>query len=711
MGRWLFFLGSTLVFPMVGQNLSGQTVSYSENISFPSDAGVINVKASPYSAQGDGVTDDTAALLAAIQASGDDLGVYFWQDKIIYLPNGTYKVSGTLLKKYAATNGYAAGLILVGQSKTGTIIKLADNTPGFGASDPVQPVIKTTSKGVSGAVNTTGNGTDAYRNSIENLTIDVGSGNPHATAISYLANNVGSIRNVSIVASANSGYTGIDMTRGFIGPALVQNVSISGFEYGIDVANTEYGVTLEHISLTGQRSGGLRNTSNMLSINHLETISSNPALINTNANGMVVLYNSNLQDSGTNPTLIQNSGVIAFHNTTATNSQSFTGSSISPIEGRLSGTTWTSASLPWNITAVDTPVADCDESSTWVAASNASAEFTDKNGNVPAPVDATSSIQNALNSGASTIYLPHGIYYITTNLTVPATVKRIVGMNSTLRVLWSSSVLNWNSSYGMLHIGTPASTPLIIERLAFDKGGTSSVTPYAVDLTYDNRPSSNQQAVRDVVIRDSVTNAANQVYRQTYGGRLFMEDTCCGGLRLNGAALVAARQLDSETKGYGNIRIINAGAPFWILGLKTEAPVNVVYASAGAATQIVGGLLYTTPGSNYPVVPTTTCTQAITPTPAIPSGQTHPATTPAAFILASSWIQAAFVEEVLTTASQDPSYSRYPWYVADTENGATSCINNSVGQTRIGTQASGLSENGFIVPAIVSGPATTPSTP
>src|SRR5882672_10248735 len=74
----------------------------------PSDAGAINVR--DYGAQGNGRTDDTAALLKAIAASGDDTGRTFWQDRIVYLPDGVYPVSAPLLKRYA--NGkFASGLI------------------------------------------------------------------------------------------------------------------------------------------------------------------------------------------------------------------------------------------------------------------------------------------------------------------------------------------------------------------------------------------------------------------------------------------------------------------------------------------------------------------------------------------------------------------------------------------------------------------------
>src|SRR5690349_20555077 len=84
----------------------------------PADAGLINVR--DYGARGNGRDDDTAALLAAIAASGGDLGRSFWHDKIVYLPDGTYRVSGTLLKRYA-NGGFGSGMFLMGQSRGGTV--------------------------------------------------------------------------------------------------------------------------------------------------------------------------------------------------------------------------------------------------------------------------------------------------------------------------------------------------------------------------------------------------------------------------------------------------------------------------------------------------------------------------------------------------------------------------------------------------------------
>ena len=96
---------------------------------------------------------------------------------------------------------------------------------------------------------------------------------------------------------------------------------------------------------------------------------------------------------------------------------------------------------------------------------------------------------------------------------------------------------------------------LAIERLAFDM--TDLGDQLAVELT----------ARRDVTLRDVVTAGTSLLDRGPDGGRVFIEDTCCGSIHLSGPQPVYARQLDTEG---GDNRIVNEGSPLTILGLKTE---------------------------------------------------------------------------------------------------------------------------------------------
>ena len=128
-----------------------------------------------------------------------------------------------------------------------------------------------------------GEGNDAYENFVENLTIDVGAGNPGAIGIDYLANNIGAIRNVRVTAPPGSGAIGISMQRKWPGPALLQRVDVHGFATGIAVANTEYGVTLDHVSLDGQRDIGLVNDGNAVTAADLTIDASATAIANQRA--------------------------------------------------------------------------------------------------------------------------------------------------------------------------------------------------------------------------------------------------------------------------------------------------------------------------------------------------------------------------------------------------------------------------------------------
>ncbi len=91
-------------------------------------AGVgFNVQA--YGATGNGVTDDSVAIRAAITASIAAGG------GTVYFPNGTYIVSKDLGYEhssvpFAACLGIPANTTLLGQSKTGAIIKMAAAQPG-----------------------------------------------------------------------------------------------------------------------------------------------------------------------------------------------------------------------------------------------------------------------------------------------------------------------------------------------------------------------------------------------------------------------------------------------------------------------------------------------------------------------------------------------------------------------------------------------------
>jgi hypothetical protein len=575
----------------------------------PADGGIIDVR--NFGAVGNGRTDDTAALLRAIAASGDDTGTAFWQDRIVYLPKGTYLVSGTLLKRYA--NGqFGSGLILVGESRSNTTLKLEDNARGFDDARHKRAVVFTASKLLKGSPTAggkdytgLGEGNDAYMNSVEDLTIDVGKGNPGAVAIDYLANNLGAIRNVTLRAPSSSGAIGLSMTRKWPGPALIQNVDIDGFGVGIEVAQTEYGLTFDRIRLTNQRIIGLHNDQNALAMRDIYISGPAPLIANTGPKSFIAIDSSLLVSQGSSDlkTAIKNEGVVNVRGLKL-DAQRSGGSKITgPLNGVLKDRgQWQAMPLEtWLPQVADTPAVPQVPVDQWVNIAKFGATG-DPN------QDATEALRRLFDSGAAVVYLPRGTYSIGATVEVPKTVQRIVGMNSTLQIL-PARRKELGLDHPMLRVPTDG-PPLEIERLHFDH--TNQGLRTGVEIT----------GARDVVIRDVIGAGVTLVDRKANGGRVFIEDVCCGKFQFSGVRPVFARQLNTEG---GGTRIVNNGSPLWLLGLKTEGIATILENKQGGRSDIFGGLVYMVRQSDSP---------------------------PPALVNNNGWLSASFAEESLQSGSR-----------------------------------------------------------
>jgi len=91
---------------------------------FPAGANVVDITKTPYSADRTGKTDVSAILS---KAANDIINVPCWSPSILYMPNGTYLVRNTFQWRCWA-NGNGVGPHVIGQSRTGTVIKLAKGT-------------------------------------------------------------------------------------------------------------------------------------------------------------------------------------------------------------------------------------------------------------------------------------------------------------------------------------------------------------------------------------------------------------------------------------------------------------------------------------------------------------------------------------------------------------------------------------------------------
>ena len=558
---------------------------------YPRDAGALNVK--DFGAVGDGVHDDTDAFVTALKQSSER--EEHWHVRIVQVPAGTYRITNTITKRFP-DGSYNAGFVLIGAGQASTILKLDERAAGF--QDPTHPkaVIYTSGKGVAQAPKDgyalRGEGNDAFSNFVENLTVDVGNQNPGAIGIDYLASNQGAMRQVTVTGA---GRTGISMTRGWVGPALLDTVTVKGFDIGVDVASLNYSVTVEGLTLIGQHQIGLRNADNLVAAHALSIQTQGNRnelpIANTTASGMIVIDGGVIDGSGT--AAVTNAGLAYFRGLKVTGFGSVLGASTAsggPIEGVFQGNTRLSDATPaWALKGSPEPLPVVEPTASWAGVGQAHGQEAQAG---LAGVDSTAALKAALASGAHTIYLPFGVYDIRANLDIPASVQRIVGMNSTLRWLPSGADRTVDDpAKGLLRSHNTAA-PLLIEKLFI-------VCPAGRHVAIEDSGSA------PLVLRD-IVGMGTVFQRNPEGGALYLSNISGGFLvHIAGKAPVWGRQVDTEgggaRGGTGSVRIVNDGAPMWVLGLKSEGDNTLIASSNGAVTDILGTLFASLRGSSLPL--------------------------------------------------------------------------------------------------------------
>lgn len=532
-------------------------------LQFPPDADLVDVTA--YGAKPNDQQDDTASIQRAFNENSGN-------GSVIFLPAGEYLISDTI--KWPGRRSFNC---LQGAGREHTVLRLIDNAPGYDNSAKPKNMIWTG-----------GPPAQRFRNSVRDLTIDCGKGNPGAIGLNFCANNQGGVFEVTIRSGEDGsqpGTHGLALDESEVGPLLVKRVEIIGFDLGIRVRSTVNSVTLEDIKLRGQRVAGIDNLNNYVFARKVESVNAVPAVVNDGKDGIVTLLDCKLSGQGKASEIaaMQNRNpysTLYVRNVEVTGYAEAISNNVQPSvpAGRVDE--WASGPRiglfpgevrSLNLPIQETPTVPHDPLNQWVSPA--------KFGGYPGDgKDDTAAIQKAIDSGATTVYLTRAprqkgsnmAYDISDSIHIRGKVRRIVGLEASFEVT-KSLASHPEKPVFLFEDGAPP--VVVMERLRFSF------------LRFKN-PAFLHQSKRTLVLSSFSELHAPRI---TGPGTLFLDDTVGEELYVGPGATVFARQLNIE----GNeMKMINDGGQLWVMGLKTECRSPIARTAKGGKTEIVGAHLY-----------------------------------------------------------------------------------------------------------------------
>ncbi len=543
-------------------------------IIFPADGGILNVL--DFGAIPDDDKDDTKAIQEA-------LNLHPAGNRIIYLPAGTYRVTDTL--KWP--DGDHAGIaqkrtILQGAGKALSILEVPPKTKSFNENPP-KPVIWTGSKPAQ-----------RFRNAIRDLTIKIGKDNWNAIGMQFNASNQGGIRNVTIQSENGTGKIGLDLGHtDEIGPLLVKNLTVDGFEYGISTKWPVNSNTFENITLKNQRKYGWWNYHQMIFVRGLISENLVTALYNEkNSWGSVLLMDSHLHgdkaaqhipgilnqrhmvfrnveifgykkpvdhsDKKREKGDIDHPGLITddtSHRNVVSLFRELKGDSFDGIEDLPTLPIKETPTIPWGNPSKD-----------WANINGFGADPSGQKDSAPA-------LQRAIDSGGKTVYLPAGATYLfQSEVRIRGPVQRIIGLEGRFT---AEGKAVWKLVDNNHPTGLKDSPTVIIERMSGRSGAVGMLIRH--------------ESKRTLVV--SSTMGFNVEGHNT--GDLFLEDFSGHLDRVSPDQSAWCRQLNSERKG---VKCKNTGGKLWILGMKTESLGTLIETTNGGHTEVNGLFLYSNTG-------------------------------------------------------------------------------------------------------------------
>ncbi len=523
---------------------------------------IIDITRPPFNAKGDGVTDDTEAINKAYNFIADELRDHGWKNNeasyILYFPEGEYLVSDTIVYEGDSIEyeGYQwGGMIrfrIIGQNRENTIIRLKDDAEGFNSNKPLLAFYRDDDDG----------GNIPSGNMLKNITINTGIDNPGTRGVVFYGANTSAINNVSIISEDGQGEIGLDFPSWSV-QGYYRDLTIDGFDIGIRVRHyNESQPNFEYISLKNQNDYGMDIRHGGPSIRKLYSKNNVPVINISGEGSSTVIVDSKFDGRYEDEVAIQQ--LFTESNLFARNIQvdgygkslQF-GSWLFGIEKEIEGyideyvtkddvysfneIKYKSLNLPVTESPILYPETNMGR---WANVDN-----------FPGRNDAER-VQNAMDSGRSTIYFPGNEYNIGVPIRVPASVKHI-------EFMFANTV-----GYENLIIDEDSDKPLFIT----NGSGRRDIT---------------QQSNRTIIMRNTGGRYKNPDNKKA---TLFIENAANLGTNDDfcpSNQKIWARSVNNEYKHDTNFKIY--GGQFWTLGFKHEGWEKVFEVKDGGVLEVLGG--------------------------------------------------------------------------------------------------------------------------